>query len=327
MSKIVIIGNGTKCDLEPLESGMETGGQGNVYFPNNQYCIKVLHEPDTFNIQLANIARLINHPVKPYDKVRPAAAVPLDMVWDEGKRKLIGYTMDRLVGWHGLYEIITAAGSESLGINLKSSGLILAALSWAVHLIHGQGFVIGDFNPSNVLFKREGNGFATKVIDVDSWSIYRKNDIGVEYFSNVLDTGVIYHPDFIQADMDGRPWPNFTFNHDWWAFTYISWMVLTKYDPFTIGIVSDADREERILKNYTSNSAATVKLNPKFGHATQALGPKLRFYLDRCLKRKVRRPFPTKILEDFAFNLRECKKCNFSTHVSSVICPRCAQII
>jgi DNA-binding helix-hairpin-helix protein with protein kinase domain len=332
MSKIVFLGNGDKKirhALTPLESNMKTGGQGDVYFPDKKTCFKVLHDPDTFRNQLDIIARIIYNCGQLYEEVRSVSAVPLELVWDENAKKVIGYSMERLIGWSGMHEIQTETDSESMGMDLRSTGLLLAELCKAVRLIHSQGFVIGDFNPSNVMFKRENNQLSVKVIDVDSWSIYRKNDLGIEFASDVLDTGVIYYPDVIQADRaePPNPWPNFTRNHDWWAFAYISWMVLAKYDPFSTGAVSDADKEDRILNGLTANNAATVRLRPDCGPAAQALGPKLRFYLDRCLKQKVRRPFPTKLLEDFANNLCQCKKCGFTAQASAILCPQCAHFL
>jgi len=314
-----------RYDLATIpDENVKEGGQGNVYLLGNQLCIKVLKEPDDFTIQLTIIGKILNHPTKPYEHVKAVGTVPKGLIWDENK-KIVGYTMEQLLGWHGLHEIITEADSETLGVDLKSSGLILAALSRATRLIHSQGFVIGDFNPSNILFKEERGQFLVKFIDTDSWSIYR-HDLDIEYASKVLDIGTIYYPDVIQANKDGKPWPNFTPNHDWWAFVYISWMILTKFDPYQTGAVGDIDKEERILENHTANRAATVRLHPEFGPATQALGPKLRFYLDRCLKRKVRRPFPTKVLQDFANNLRLCP-CGFEAHASAVLCPSCAQLL
>jgi DNA-binding helix-hairpin-helix protein with protein kinase domain len=330
MTEYVLVGNGdrkTRYDLTALMSKAKNGGQGDVYFPDKKICIKVLHSPDDFRVQLNTIARIIYNCNQLYEKVKPASAVPLELVWDETGKKVVGYTMEQLNGWNGLHDVQTEADSESIGMDLKSTGLLLAELCKAVRLIHSQGFVIGDFNPSNVLFKRAGDQFFVKVIDVDSWSVYRKADLGIEYASNVLDIGVIYYPDVIQADRDKNPWPKFTPAHDWWAFACISWMVLTKYDPYMTGMVPDADREDRILGNHTANSAATVKLHPDCGPPAQALGPKLRLHLDRCLRRKVQRPFPTKILEDFADNLCRCKKCNLTAHASAIICPRCAQVL
>ena len=333
--KNILVGNGDKkirYSLASLESNMKTGGQGNVYFPDKKICIKVLHDPDAFKIQLETIARIIYNCNQIYQQVSSVTAIPLDLVWDENGKKVIGYTMEQLIGWNGLQEILTEADSESMNMDLRLTGLLLVELCKAIRLIHSQKFVIGDLNPSNIFFKREKDHLLVKVIDIDSWSIYRKEDLGIEYVSNVLDIGVIYYPDVIMIDRANdadktkppKPWPNFTFNHDWWAFASISWMVLTKYDPFLTGMVSDADREDRILNGLTANNAAAVKLHPDCGPAAQALGPKLRFYLDRCLKRKVQRPFPTKIIEDFANDLCKCKKCSFTAHASAVFCPKCA---
>ncbi|MFA4817504.1 MAG: serine/threonine-protein kinase [Parcubacteria group bacterium] len=330
MPKIVWIGNGNNkksYDLNSLESTMKTGGQGHVYFPKSNICIKVLSEPDEFTDQLSAIGKVLFNSSRPYEQVKTVSAIPVELVWDEGVKRVIGYVMERLDDWINLSDIQTETDSESLGINLRSAGLILASLSRAIRLIHSQGFVVGDFNPSNILFKQEKDQFFVKVIDVDSWSIYRKDDLGIEYASKVLDIGTIYYPDIIQADREKKPWPNFRPDHDWWAFSYISWMILTKFDPFMTGRISGVSREDRILNGYTANSAAAVKLHPEYGPAAQALGPKLRFYLDRSLKRKVRRPFPTKVLEDFASNLRLCTKCNLTSHISAVMCPKCANFL
>jgi hypothetical protein len=338
MTKYVQVGSGSskvRYELALLVSGMKSGGQADVYFPDQKICIKVLHDPKSFTTQLATIHKILTHPVKLYEAVKSVAAIPTELVWDENGREVLGYAMEQLAGWSGLHEIQTEFDSESLGIGLESSGLILAELCKAVRLIHSQGFVIGDFNPSNILFKRERGRFLVKVIDVDSWSVYRKDDLAIEYASKVLDAGVIYHPDVIQVDRANellsddrkKPRPNFTPLHDWWAFACIGWMVLTKFDPFTVGKISDADREDRILGNHIADNAASVRLHPDFGPAVQALGPKLRFHLDRCLKRVVRRPFPTMLLEEFANNLRECKKCGFTAHASTIFCPRCATIL
>lgn len=301
------------------------GGQGIVYFRDNESCLKVVDKPEEHAVQLATIAKILACPAQPYAQVRAAGAVPVDLVRDENNR-VIGYTMEQLVGWHGLNEIQTEQDSQELGVDLAEAGMILAALSHAVRLIHSQGFVIGDFNPRNVLFTQDGDQFLAKVIDADSWSIYRQADLGIEYASNVLDTGAIYYPDVIKADRDGQPCPRFTTNHDWWAFAHHAWWILTKYDPYQVGVVDVADREDRVLYNHTAYHASTVKLHPEFGPATQAMGTKLRFYLDRCLKGKDKRPFPTKMLDDFAHNLRRCK-CGFTAHTSAIFCPKCAEIL
>jgi DNA-binding helix-hairpin-helix protein with protein kinase domain len=330
MPSYVQIGNRdekTRFDLSSLKAAVKPGGQGDVYFPNSKICIKVLHSPDDFRIQLDNIARIIYNCNWLYDQIKAVCTVPLELVWDENAKKVIGYTMEQLIGWHGLHEIMTEADSADMGIDLRSSGLISAELSKALRIMHASKFIVGDLNPSNVLFKRERDRFLVKFIDADSLSIYHKDDLGIEYASKVLDIGVIYYADIIQADREGKPWPNFTPDHDWWAFACISWRILTKYDPFTTGMTPEEDREDRIIAGHTANSAAAVRLHPDCGPAAQALGPKLRLHLDRCLKRKVPRPFPTKILEDFANNLLECGKCGFTAHESAIFCPSCANLL
>lgn len=321
MSKYVVIGDSpaanNRVDLEPLEAGMKTGGQGDVFFLDNQTCIKILRDSNS-----------ISH-IKPvlslYRKVENLGTPPKKLVWSG--QSVAGYTMERLDNWNGLNEILTKSDSEKLGIDLKSAGIILIALCRVIREIHKHGFVIGDLNPSNVLFKRlDNNRFLVKIIDVDSWSVYRA-DLGIDFASKVLDTGAIFHPDLIRAERSGRQWPRFTPHHDWWAFAYLCWMVLAKHDPFVIGKTDDKDREDRILEKCTANSALTVKLNPKFGPTLQALGPKLRLYLDRCLKEKVRnRPFPTNVLTEFAYNLRKCR-CGFTAHASAMTCPNCAKFL
>ena len=328
MPYVLVGSQKTRYDLNSLVATMKSGGQGNVYFPNHEdYCFKVLHDPDKFAFQLRIISEILKNSNNPYKQVESISAVPLDLVWDENSKKIIGYTMEKLFGWEELNALITESSSEDVGINLGSAGLILAALSEAVRVVHGQKFVLGDFNPSNVLFKRDrGDRFLIKIIDVDSWSIYRKDDLGIEYASKVLDTQFIYYPEIIRADRDGKTWPNFTFENDWWAFAYISWMVLTKYDPFSTGKTDNYDKEDRILENNPANNAATVDLHPECGPATQALGPKLRLHLDRCLKHIAKRPFPTKLLTDFANNLYRCQKCDLIFHESAMFCPRCTNI-
>lgn len=353
MAKYVLVGNEDnkiRHDLEPLEAGMKSGGQGDVYFPANQNCIKVLHDPDASSTQLTNIAKILSHPEKLYEKVKSRGAVPVELVWDEHGKKIIGYTMESLSGWHSFCELLTEESTEALWSDtedplprseLELSAILLERLIEAIYDIHKHGFVIGDFNPSNIMLeisvvdeKEFHFGidlgpytcYSVKIIDVDSWSVYR-NDLGIEFISKVLDTNSIYHPDIIQADRENKPRPRFTQNHDWWAFSYIAWNVLTKYDPFVIGKIADQGREDRILEGHTVNRAATVRLHPDFGPVAQALGPKLRLYLDRCLKRKVTRPFPTKLMEDFVSGLRKCDECSFTAHASAIICPSCAALL
>jgi DNA-binding helix-hairpin-helix protein with protein kinase domain len=328
MPNIVLIGNQRKVpfDLDHAVD-MMSGGQGKVYFASNPFCAKIMYNPDASSVQLSAIHRMVTNSSRPYGKVASVAAIPWEMVWDEQGKKIIGFTMEQLRGWQSLGDILTEHDSQEAGIDSQASGYILEALSRAIRMIHAQRLVIGDLNPSNVLFRREGRNFLVKVIDVDSWSIYRKSDIGVEYASHVLDTGTIYPPDIILADRNRVSWPSLTPTHDWWSFAYIAWMVLTKYDPFMAGLISDADREDRILGGLTANCAASVKLQPEYGPAIQALGPKLRLHLDRCLRRKTKRPFPTKLLTEFAYNLRRCSKCSFTAHASAVVCPRCGRLL
>jgi|GEM_PF-797671 len=338
MPQYVYIGNGTSrvCfDLEPFKNSPDqtSGGQGVIYFTADKRCLKIMHNPADSEDELEHVHSIIVSKKSLYDNVAAVSAVPLEMIWDGDKdtSQIIGYSMEKLEGYQSLNQILTEEDSRTHDIDLHAAGLILEALCRTVRLIHAQGFVIGDFNPSNVLFRRDGNRFAIRVIDVDSWA-FRCKDSGCScgnysFSSDVLDTALIYHPDFVRADREKKPRPEFTERHDWWAFALISWIVLTKYDPFMKGLVGEADREDRILNGDTSFRAVSVRLTTRCGPPAQALGPKLRSYLDRCLRLKAQRPFPTKLLSDFAGNLLRCSKCGFTAHKTAVICPSCGKLL
>jgi len=74
--KYFINGNKIEVNLDILKGSMKTGGQGDVYLTNQDYCIKVLHNPDAFQPQLDTITKIIRQTENPYEQIKSVAAVP-----------------------------------------------------------------------------------------------------------------------------------------------------------------------------------------------------------------------------------------------------------
>ena len=332
MSKFVLAGEGStqvKYDLSVLttkDRRLGGGGEGDIYAISDNQCVKILTNPDVDKIAV------LTHAVKKFRGIwhllDEIATTPWYLVYDETGRQVIGYGMRRLNGWQRLVDIMTRDSSKQAKVGMKETARIFLVLQLAVALVHKQGFIIGDFNSSNVFFQLSEGKYKVMLIDADSWSVNRP-DLGLVYFPGITDEMELYHPDFLRADIgdkDGKslPHPQANQGHDWWAFSYLFWKALTKHDPFTGGEIKGETKNSRLANMMAGvDSHLDFETDPEIALSTLRLGPIMQNTLNRFLTLKFRRAFPSLLVEQFIGEVCACPKCGDEMSRLAVFCSRC----
>jgi len=337
---LVVDDKQVKCDLASLKKIGE-GGEGaiyaierDIYTNSNLQCIKILTNPDAEKIAvITHAAKTSRHVWQTLDGY---ATTPLFLVYDETGKQVRGYGMHRLGGWRNLGnigDIMTKGGAKRAGVGMKETAQIFLDLQRAVALAHKQGFIIGDFNSSNVLFRKElfqllpspswGREYKVTLIDTDSWSINRP-DLGLVYFPGIVDKMELYHPDYLRADLEGNAHPQANESHDWWAFSYLLWKALTKHDPFTGGEIHGETTKSRLANIMAGiDSQLDFDTDPEIALSTLRLGPVMQNTLNRFLTLKFQRAFPALLIEQFIGEICTCPQCEEEMSRSAVFCPGC----
>jgi DNA-binding helix-hairpin-helix protein with protein kinase domain len=151
----------------PLGKPWREGGEAKVYrSPNDKYLFKVYHHPTPETAE--RLRHLIDNPPShlAHGFVEEAWAWPLDGIIDNQGR-MVGYVMRRIDGaWPLTLLFHREARLKFLpGLNTRHLAQVSANLFAVLDATHGQGIVLGDCSPNNVLFNPHGG---CTVIDLDS---------------------------------------------------------------------------------------------------------------------------------------------------------------
>lgn len=155
-----------------------SGGEGTVYRVGTNLAVKFYHRQLDPQKRLKLLTQAQMH--------RPSLAAvstwPIDVVYDANKN-IIGYVMPLVRGGVPIGNLFSPAERKRLYPHATYANLVALAanLSRAVTAIHNSKFVIGDFNPQNVIVLAD---FTVCLIDTDSYQIIgHLCPVGVEAFT------------------------------------------------------------------------------------------------------------------------------------------------
>ncbi len=317
MAEIINVA-GKRIDLSEYAS-IDGGGEGSIYKISSDQCLKIFDKLDEEKIKM--ISEAIKCSANLYKPIEKIATIPRALVTD-ANGKIIGYQMEWLEGWISLAEIMSDKGTEDLDCTFKEIVWIFSILYQCLYRIHSQGFLIRDFNSSNIMFYFSGDNCFVKIIDTDSWSLNRP-DLGLKFESLVVDYNEACHPEILRAKFEGKTMPPAKKDHDWWSYAFLLWRALAKQDPFGEGNIDGMTREERIM-NCCTIRFPDISLYPEMAAKSLCFGPKLRLILDRFLRLKIKGVFPLQLIAELYRDSRKCQ-CGFEGSVQMVFCPRCGR--
>ncbi|HMN13195.1 MAG TPA: serine/threonine-protein kinase [Bellilinea sp.] len=236
----------------------------------------------------------------------------------------IGFKMSHFQGFHPLGRLASKEFCVSNKITIRKVAMIFLKLHDFLSDIHQRGFVIGDFNPDNIMFKLVNKSVHFAFVDVDSWAISK----GSTVLPLLSITPGLCHPELEKDRSRAKQY------HDWYSFALLLARSLVKGDPFNLGVLDNstmaAIRGERRIHGITCWDQR-ILLPRELAPYMQRFGKKLTDELVKWLKGKENGVFLKEVLEDFLDKLSMCygslgnKQCILEAHLSLVRCPRCGE--
>lgn len=281
----------TKTELNRLTQIAE-GGEGIIYEYHGDI-LKIYKQ----NVDIAAKERKVNTLLS--SSLPNSVITPKESAYDENNR-FIGYVMPKIIG----EEIRVLTSNKYLKANKIKTDFILQLLV-NIHKtlidLHKSGIYIGDLNDQNILFDHVGHVY---FIDTDSWSIGSDScEVVMDLFRDPLMHGV-----------------NFTAETDNYAFSILTWKLLTRIHPFGGTMNPDVNILERMKRGLCVINNTSVKI-PRTIKSWNNLSPTLIHTLDDIFTNKSR--ILGDELEDMCNNLKFCKKDDEFYYGKFDKCPLC----
>ena len=213
-------------DSETLASG----GEGTVYLPGSypDHAAKIYHSPAS-DIQ-AKLRLMIDNPprVPPGEEGRISIAWPEELLLDPARpSSAVGFLMRRVSG-EPVIQYYSPGRRRSVAPSFTCEHLLATAMNIAraVEICHGQRYVIGDINESNVLVSETG---AVALIDTDSFQV-------LDRASGQIHRSPVGKPEYTPAELQGHRFDSIdrTQDHDLFGLAVIIYQLLMEgVHPFT----------------------------------------------------------------------------------------------
>lgn len=281
----------TKAELNRLVQVAE-GGEGVIYEYHGDV-LKIYKKNVNIQSKQKKVESLISASL-------PSSVIaPIEPAYDE-KNQFIGYTMAHVNG----EEIRVLANNKYIKANkvkLDFTLKLLVQIHKTVNELHKQKIYIGDLNDQNILFDKHGHIY---FIDCDSWSIEN------EPCEVVMD---LFRDPFLNGT-------NFTEDTDTYAFSILTWKVLTRIHPFGGTTNPDMNILERMKNGISVIDNPKVKI-PRTVKSWKNLSPELISNLNDIFTNKTR--VLADGIEDMYANLKYCDKDQEYYYGKFNCCPLC----
>lgn len=301
-----------------LDKRIAKGGEGEIYsvrdFPNLLIKIYFQNRLQGKEVKIREMIPLCSESLKKF------AAPPIESLYDSNGN-FVGFLMDFVDGeiiphlyWKERFEKYPKARWHSFIKVVKN-------LAIAVHNIHEEGFIIGDINESNILFKT-----TVKFIDFDSLQFQGQN--GRHFYCDVRRPE--YTPPELQ-DLDGQIWR--VRNHDYFGLAVLIFQILfIGRHPFT-GIPTEnqfvetwqAIKDHRFAFGFDSKTRGW--LPPPYILKLEEVSKPIEELFRRAFLKVANRPSALEwieALENLEKNLATCEANNGHFYPNSISeCPWC----
>ena len=280
----VITGSARQSLLLRESEILAAGGEGTVYLPGSHpdHAAKIYHAPSA-DIQTKLRLMIDNTPsVPPGEEDRIAIAWPEELLLDPAMPgSTLGFLMRRVSG-RPVIQYYSPGRRRSLAPFFTYEHLLATArnIARAVEICHGQRYVIGDINESNVLVSDTGS---VALIDTDSFQVLDRG-------SGQIHRSPVGKPEYTPAELQGHRFDSIdrTQDHDMFGLAVIIYQLLMEgVHPFTGVYTLSGDPpqlEDRIANGHFPHSQTrSVPYNhsPLAPH-WQTLHPSLRDRFIQC---------------------------------------------
>ena len=324
----------TRRSLVILESEiLAAGGEGTVYLLGSypDHAAKIYHAPSA-DIQTKLRLMIDNTPRVPSgEEDRIAIAWPEELLLDPATPgSALGFLMRRVSG-RPVIQYYSPGRRRSVAPFFTYEHLLATArnIARAVEICHGQRYVIGDINESNVLVSETG---AVALIDTDSFQVLDRS-------SGQIHRSPVGKPEYTPAELQGHRFDSIdrTQDHDVFGLAVIMYQLLMEgVHPFTGVYTLSGDPpqiEDRIANGHFPHSQArSVPYNHSpLAPPWQTLHPSLRdrFIQSFDIGHDSPETRPTahewaQTLEEVQADLVSCARSSqhrYSNHLSA--CPWC----
>lgn len=312
-------------DVSTLKKFHAGGGEGTIFFGDKGKLIKLCdidtnHQLEATDVRLRKLAA-----DGLYDGLSAFCAVPEVLIEQSGTHKIVGFQMNHFQGFNPLSSVLLSKEfCISNKITIRKTATLFLALHDAINKIHSKGFIIGDLNYNNILFRFENKTIRFAFVDIDSWAV-KKNGINLPATSV---TPTLCHPEVEENVM------NIQKHHDWYSFAVLLARSLIKDDPFNLGVLDTSVM--RAIKGERQKNGITcwdpkVTLRKEDAMYVKRFGVELIKELEKWLKGDQKGIFPKSVIEKFLDGLTMCagslkgRKCVLEVHVDHVHCTRCGE--
>lgn len=299
---------------------LAAGGEGTVYLPGTyrDHAAKIYHAPST-DIQAKLRLMIDNTPrVPPGEEGRIAIAWPEELLLDPAMpSSTLGFLMRRVSGRPVIQYYSPAQRCRSASLFTYEHQMATARnIARAVEICHGQRYVIGDINESNVLVSETG---AVALIDTDSFQVLDRS-------SGQIYRSPVGKPEYTPAELQGYRFDSIdrTQDHDMFGLAVIIYQLLMEgVHPFTGVYTLSGDPpqlEDRIANGHFPNSRtrAVPYNHSPLAPPWQTLHPSLRDRFIQCFDIGHVSPETRPTAHEWAQTLEEAQ-------ADLILCPRNSQ--
>lgn len=302
MARVMVGLHGPRVELLPQDV-LGVGGEATVF--RHKKAIKVYHQPSFERAEKlrAFLALGLSLPSE--------VVVPEELVLEESGRRVIGFTMRLLpVGQQVLDTLASRKHRETFGFTNKDVIDIFIRLHEVLRELHKNGFVVGDLNPLNQLYR----GKDLAMIDVDSYQFGQ--------FPCKVATVRCLEPRLYGKDLSLQPL--FIPNDDWYAYLVLLYSSLLLVHPYGGAHRSLRTIPKRALARLTVFDNSVIY--PPAAYAPEVISDDLLQLFELTFKMGKRGTPDIHLLHDYCSLLIECPICGLWYPHRRKECPGCKAI-
>lgn len=301
--------------VDSLSKLEKQGGQGVIYkLPPNKL-IKIY--PTTNLEESAEISHRLEALGQDEGMYRGLAyfcAIPEALVVSPDN-KVVGFQMSHFKDFHSLGMLADVKYCLEKKIRIKDVINIFKTAHDKVCRIHKK-FLIGDFNPRNILFRMDEKKVLLAFVDVDSWAVR----LSTLTLPDTAATRVFCHPELENASTQLQAY------HDWYSFAILLARSILKADPFSLG--SFKPEASKINGGNSKKFGITcwdqrIHLTKEERIYVHRFGNILPTTLQKWIDGTQRTEFPKEVLDEFLEGLVFCENCHLEVHIDHVNCVKC----
>lgn len=302
--------------VDGLKKFDQQGGLADIYILPPDKLIKI-YTSDCLadSVKMSERLEKIKKSDQSYEDLKEFCAVPEFLVQRMDNRQYVGFQMRHFKDFEQLGTLSSLEYCLKKKITVRQIIHVFIALHDCLTKIHSKGFLVGDLNEDNILFKLANKKASLAFVDTDSWAVNLPGLI----LPSTAKTKTFSHPELDREDAKLKQY------HDWYSYTVLLARSLIKNDPFNLGQLDSASRKG--ISGTCQDNGVTcwdprMRLKENEKMYIFRFGQQLTAAIQNWLKGDQRGAFSKKTLVKFLEGLTWCK-CMLEVHIDHAVCPRC----